>query len=146
MFAPIIQEGNLKKLRRKLKEKHLNCFLNRDGDTALHLSAYYGQVDILTWLLSVKGINVNLRCKCKLTPRHCACRAGEAMCVELLLRAGAELEASDQWRSTPLRSALQHKDDKYQACVRVLLDAGADLSVIDEANMVLPDEETSLFL
>lgn len=59
-----------------------------------------------------------------LTPLHHACLAGNAACVELLLRAGANPEAPDAVGLTPVHIACL--EDRAE-CLRLLVDYGASV-------------------
>jgi uncharacterized protein len=95
-----------------------------DGFTALHLAAFFGQLETAAVLLehgaapdAVAGNGSSLR------PLHSAAAGGHAAIVGLLLERGADPNARQQGGYVPLHSAAARGDE---ASVRLLLEHGAD--------------------
>lgn len=63
------------------------------------------------------------------TPLHLAAHMGCSTSLLLLLRAGAVVDALCNCQRTPLRRAL---DNKRAGCALILVEAGADLSLLDK--------------
>lgn len=95
-------------------------------NTPLHLSAYNGNVNIMNMLLG-SGANVMAHSITLDTPLHLAVAHPEA--VEILLNFGAEVDAENARRKTPLHEATIQK---IVATVRLLLEAGANLTSVDD--------------
>jgi ankyrin repeat protein len=95
-----------------------------DGFTALHLAAFFGQLEATAVLLehgaapdAVAGNGSLLR------PLHSAATGGHAAIVGLLLERGADPNARQHGGYVPLHSAAGRGDE---VSVRLLLDHGAD--------------------
>jgi ankyrin repeat protein len=95
-----------------------------DGFTALHLAAFFGQLEATAVLLEhgaspdvVAGNGSLLR------PLHSAATGGHAAIVGLLLERGADPNARQQGGYVPLHSAAGRGDE---VSVRLLLEHGAD--------------------
>ncbi|KAF4519567.1 hypothetical protein B566_EDAN004774 [Ephemera danica] len=66
--------------------------LNDNGDTALHLAAKKGKIDMVKYLLEC-GADVNVEDKADVTPLHLAARDGKTDVVHLLVQFGADESA-----------------------------------------------------
>ncbi|WP_338848724.1 ankyrin repeat domain-containing protein [Massilia sp. W12] len=91
----------------------------KNGDTAIMLAAFKGQVEFMRALLA-KGAKLN---RSGWTPLHYAAFGGHAEALQFLLKQQAELEAPAPNGSTAIMLAAYA--GQIQA-VKVLLDAGAD--------------------
>lgn len=98
-----------------------------DGETPLHMAAFYGFIDILSTLLS-SGANSSPMNAKSLTPLHYAAFTGNLDVAECLVKAGADLKAVDTEGDTPLHKA--SFVGNYEI-VKLLLDSGAPISVPD---------------
>jgi cytohesin len=102
----------------------------------LHLAAACGQYAI-TWLLIHKGFNVNQKgrrypfetLEGEWTPLHSASNQGHEAIVSLLLKAGADPNATTEDRNTPLNLAAE---GGHLLIVKELLQAGADPNATTE--------------
>jgi len=99
-----------------------------DGFTPLHLAAFFGRTEALATLLKAAApVSAESRNPMRVQPLHsaAACEDPKARrrCAELLLEAGAEVDARQEGGFTALMAAAQHGD---QDLIRVLLARGAD--------------------
>ncbi len=75
--------------------------IDEDGDTALHLAASSGHVDLTDWLIDA-GLDIEARDAAERTPLMDAALAHEPGAVETLLRRGADATARDVDGATAL--------------------------------------------
>lgn len=64
------------------------------------------------------------------TPLHCAAQHGHHLVIEVLLRAGADIDRAGYKRSAPLHRASSFAE--HSESVKVLLGAGASVSAVDK--------------
>jgi ankyrin repeat protein len=95
-----------------------------DGYTALHLAAYYGQMEVARLLLG-RGADPNAVAlnESRVTPLHCAVAAKHRDTASLLLALGASSNAVRHGGWTPLHVAARNGDE---AIVDMLVLRGAD--------------------
>jgi uncharacterized protein len=95
-----------------------------DGFTALHLSAFFGQLEVTAVLLEhgadPDAVAAN---PSRVRPLHSAAAGGHAAIVGLLLERGADPDARQQGGYVPLHASAALGD---VVSVRLLLDHGAD--------------------
>jgi uncharacterized protein len=95
----------------------------QNGQTALHLAAMNGKVDILTILIA-RGADVNVQDENGITPLMLAARDGRVEAVQALVAQGAKITVQDKLGENALHIAAAHgKKD----VVSLLLDRGADI-------------------
>jgi ankyrin repeat protein len=75
--------------------------------TPLHYATFCGMPDIATFLIVEHSQDVNARCFDEDTPLHVASRRGDVKLAQVLLEHGAEIEARDGRRRTPILLALK---------------------------------------
>ena len=82
-----------------------------DGWTALHLAAFFGQIDSVRTLID-KGANVDARSENHLAncPLHAAAANRHLLVCELLIANGGDVNAQQHGGYTPLMAAGQHGD------------------------------------
>lgn len=95
-----------------------------DGFTALGLASFFGHGEAVKLLLS-RGARVNdaSRNRMRVAPLHSALAGSDSAIADLLLSAGADVNAAQADGYTPLHEAAQNGD---QAMVERLVAAGAD--------------------
>ncbi|KAM4623962.1 ankyrin repeat and SOCS box protein 3 isoform 2-T3 [Polymixia lowei] len=89
--------------------------------TCLHQAVYKGQSEIVRILVSV--CQLEALDDHKITPLFVAAQYGQQECLEILVDAGANVNAQAADLATPLMIASQ---EGHEGCVEVLLDHGAD--------------------
>ena len=97
---------------------------SKDGFTALGLAAYFGQVEVVEFLIN-QGANLDLTAgnSMMVAPLHQAVAAGHEAVVRLLVEAGADLDVRGQQGWTPLHAAARNGNTEM---VRLLIGKGAD--------------------
>ena len=112
-------------------EPELATSWSKDGFTALHLAAFFGQEEAAKILLE-RGAEVNVVARnpsIVVTPLHSAAAGGHPGIVKLLLEHGADPNAAQDGGFTPLHSAAGNDD---RESVEALLEAGADPSLAND--------------
>ena len=94
-------------------------------------AAKNGQATIVSELLAMDAGLVNARDKDGSTPLHCATWKGQQDVADLLIKAGADVNAhnnNDHWGTTPLHAAAHANQ---AAIAQLLIDHGADVNAQD---------------
>jgi uncharacterized protein len=106
--------------------KTLNAY-SHDGYTPLCLASYFGNLDIVVYLLS-KAAKVNLQSENyeKVTPLHSAVSGGNVEIAKVLLDNGADVNAQQKGYVTPLHLAAQ---TGQKLMVRLLLIHKANVNI-----------------
>ncbi|WP_184891102.1 ankyrin repeat domain-containing protein [Candidatus Cardinium hertigii] len=102
---------------------------NSNGDTALHLAAQYGQVDVIEALYRHNtNIDMNIRnLYNSRTPLHVAAQYGQPDAIRILLQYGAERDIQDNYAGfTPLHLAALRGQ---VAAIQALVEAEAPVNV-----------------
>uniref|UniRef100_A0ABI7WRN2 BRCT domain-containing protein n=1 Tax=Felis catus TaxID=9685 RepID=A0ABI7WRN2_FELCA len=82
---------------------------NLKGETALHRACINNQVEKLILLLSLPGIDINVKDNAGWTPLHEACNYGNTVCVQEILQRCPEVDLLTQVDGvTPLHDALSN--------------------------------------
>ncbi len=103
-----------------------------NGDTALMIAAYKADREAVRALLA-KGAAVN---KDGWTPLHYAAASGDNEIVQMLMDKDANLDALSPNRTTPMMMAAR---GGHILAVKLLLDAGADATLKNDAGMTAID-------
>ncbi|KAF9183811.1 phosphate system positive regulatory protein pho81 [Haplosporangium sp. Z 11] len=103
---------------------------NKEGDPIpLSLACHYGHEDIAMMLIG-RGANVRASNADGLEPLHITCREGHTRLAKTLAARGARLDQEDKYMCwTPLFYAAS---EGHVDCVRILLEAGCNVNVLDE--------------
>ena len=121
--------GNLKQLERLLKD-HPE-YRSSAGPNLLHVASYYGQHEIMSYLLKTRGVKLNIHTpdlSNDKTALHYACMGGKVSAVALLLAHGAHIDAKDKDHQTPLLSAAS--GETYQKeVISYLISQGAHVNI-----------------
>lgn len=88
--------------------------IDKGGRTALHFASIANNLGLATLLLEYKA-DVNIQAKGSLyVPLHAACACGRKEFFEMLITAGADINACDKWGATPLHFAAgRGQEDAY---------------------------------
>ena len=115
------RDGNLEEVKRQLAwGVNVNSESLRMHNTALHMSAYKGHVEIVKYLLE-KGANPNVRQESGVTPLAFAAIGGHTEVMEILIAHGANPNLS-------VVMELAARGGHVEA-VKILLEHGADINV-----------------
>lgn len=134
------QFGYPLQIRQLLAEKaDITQLLTESGETALHLAAARGNVDVLKvlllhWLqrgLSVDEVDTTL----DMTPLHRAIDGSHDEAVRLLIEMGANVQAEDHEGSQPIHyaagAATKAPTKKIVSIINQLIEQGADVEAIN---------------
>ena len=122
--------GQLDALKMLVEAGAAVCATDSLGDACLILAASFGQTDIVRYLVGLKEVDVNYQGGNNDTALHTAVDEGHHDVVEVLIDAGAHIDAKNSEACTPLYVAC---DDEKLAIVKMLVKAGADVCVADNA-------------
>ena len=104
-------------------DNRLTRAVDADGWTPLHLAAYYGHADVVETLLANNAdVHVRSTNYMQNQPLHAAASGQRVETARLLLRAGADANATQSGGFVPLHSAAQNGDT---ALIELLLAHGA---------------------
>ncbi len=128
-----VQENSMKSFNVLLDAKGVDLNAQAtNGDTALMVASYKNNVEAVNALLA-KGAAVN---KAGWTPLHYAAAAGNGEIVQILLKAGAQVNALSPNKTTPLMMAARSgKTDTMD----LLEKAGANANLKNDVGMTAMD-------
>lgn len=136
MIEPLIKHGADSNLQIQLDQAHQNLTDKIGGFTPLHLAISKGYLNIVESLVK-NGANVNASSPYG-SPLHIVCesfyfpsinksiRVKNAKIAKFLVKNGAQMEALNAEKKTPLQKAC---DNKFEEIVEVLLQEGASLKM-----------------
>ena len=111
------------------EDYHCRMYRPRDKEaraTPLHYATFLGMHDVVKFLIVEHSQDVNTRAFINNeTPLHVASRCGHADIIQLLLEHGADVNALDDNRNTPLH--LSSGEGQMEVIVRILCKHGADV-------------------
>ena len=120
------QAGDVNDVKKYLRERpEMTDWLHRSGDTALHLAAERGHIDMVRLLLT-HGAEVDIFNDIQATPLMCAVENGQLEVVRELLSNGADARLQDNRGFTPLHVAAKRG---YIGIVLLLLEQGAEVDI-----------------
>ncbi|ODB86160.1 hypothetical protein A3195_10970 [Candidatus Thiodiazotropha endoloripes] len=88
-----------------------------DGDSLLHLAAYWGDIGAIRLLLE-NGAEVNTRGDMDYTPLYVAINSGHLRSFKLLLEAGADVNDTNEFGTSSLKLALTEGNEEFGELVR----------------------------
>ncbi len=94
-----------------------------NGQTAVHVAASHGQLPVVQALLQRDRTCANLGSDQQETALHLAAAKGHTAIIDVLLAAGADIAAEDQYLQTPLLKAAMNG---HAGAIHRLIDQGAD--------------------
>ena len=100
-----------------------NVLAGKTKQSPVRNAAALGQAPLLQLLVGSGRADLNLKDKAKATPLYAAADAGQLLCVQVLLDAGADVGIADRFGRTPLHAAAIVG---HLAIALTLLEAGAD--------------------
>ena len=105
----------------------------RDNEkhTPLTIAAQYGHTDTVRYLVGLKDVDVNHTAHENETALHSAATEGHSDMVQVLIDAGADIEAKDDMGCSALLKAAASCKDKL-SIVKMLVEAGASVRVIND--------------
>ena len=131
------EKGELAIVKALVKAGANVCFTDDIGTTSFMQAAGYGHTETVRYLLGVPKVDVNHAvCNTRATALHFAAMEGRAEVVQVLIDAGARIEAKDDSERSPLFEAIAGcedgnvaREDEKLAIVKMLVKAGADVCV-----------------
>jgi hypothetical protein len=128
--------GTPESVRLLLNAKCRVDWADMDGATALHAASWYQRAESVGLLLAA-GASTTCQNVCSETPLHrlaistISNRSDAKRIIELLVLAGTDLEARDDYGDTPIMNALTRNNTSILRC---LLDLGCSLSSSNSSN------------
>jgi ankyrin repeat protein len=124
-LADAAQRGDLAVVRSLIKTANINS-AQGDGMTALHWAAYHNDPEMAKALVQAGANAMAVTRLQRLTPLFLAAKGGYAGVLEVLIGAGADVNAANSTGSTPLMLAAASGNTD---AVKLLLDRGANVNV-----------------
>ncbi|KAK7474399.1 hypothetical protein BaRGS_00034353 [Batillaria attramentaria] len=125
-----VASGNLDLVELLIQHKAVLDGHDDKGDTLLHIACRRHD-NVMMVMRLVEVMDVDVRNKHSLDcPLHVACCLGDSRIVQILIDAGADLDARNVTESTPLHCA---SESGWVDVVRTLVQAGADMFIADSS-------------
>lgn len=97
--------------------------------TPLHKAAKQGSIFIVNYLLNIIKVNPNFKSPLTgSTALHCAAESNQPEIVALLIKAGADINAKNNWDETALQLA---REKKYDSVVKILEKPSVELGSVN---------------
>ena len=100
----------------------------RDGTSAMHAASEKGHTEVIQMLLSLGAEPDSTDCYGS-APLALACRTGQPDAASILLQASANPDRQSHVGFSPLMRACSERTPEHEACIRVLLEHGADVTI-----------------
>lgn len=122
--------GDLEDIKHRINEQNVNSYYGI-GNTILHIAVSYGHIEIIKYLLTIPGININVKQNMALchSPLHIAAIDNNCEIVELLTSHGANINIQNFYRETPLHVAAAIKYS--EETIKCLLKHRASVNIQD---------------
>ena len=119
--------GETKRLKELLQDPEMKGTLSADGFTALHLAAFFAHANAAALLLET-GADVNAIAdnSSRVQPLHSAVAGADFLIVQMLIDAGADVNARQNQGFTPLMGAAANG---HMEILDILVRSGADLGL-----------------
>ncbi|KAI0978246.1 hypothetical protein GJ496_009927 [Pomphorhynchus laevis] len=93
-----------------VKRDHIVNYMAKNGFTALHIAAHYGNVEVAE-LLIYRNADVNFPARHGITPLHVAAKCGKDNMVRLLLNHNADVDCKTQIQA--IKASQQSKTEPF---------------------------------
>ncbi|KJV54132.1 ankyrin repeat family protein [Orientia tsutsugamushi str. Kato PP] len=137
--TPLYADANIRSfedIKHKINEQNINSCYGLVGNTILHIAVKYGHIEIIKYLLTIPGININAQ-QSKATlysPLDLAAITHNYKIVALLTHHKADANKRNLLGETPLHTAVTNdvEYNEYNAkIIKCLLKHGADPNIQD---------------
>ena len=122
------RSGTLEVVKMLHKQGAGVCVACNFGNSCLIFASYHGHTETVRYLVGLKDVDVNHTANYGWSALVCAVRQNHADVVQVLIDAGADIEARDEDLRTPLISSCKKGE---LPIVKMLVEAGAEVRAID---------------
>lgn len=154
-FHAALSDGNLDKVKSLLQQGIMLTNLFPNGQSALHIAAFEGRLEIIDFLLSLKEsdygkLDINARDSVGWTALHCASSGGYLDIVEKLLQNKADPTLANREKNLPIhywsrrnpelvkktkkskQNPIPLEETQYARILKQMIDAGVDVNAQNE--------------